>query len=57
MGTIEIIQSVETSAQPGDDLMKHKYSIDDVDKIVKEAQRLKELETLNGVILNLCKKK
>lgn len=56
MDTLSIIQSVETSAKPGDDLMEKKYSIDEVDVIVKEARRLQELETLKSVIVNLSKR-
>ena len=53
MDTLTIIQMADTGIDAGTDLCKHKYSVEEVDLIVKETKRQQELETLNKVILNL----
>lgn len=56
MYTLDIIQHAETKIPPGTDLYKYKYSLEEVDVIVREAQARKEVETLKNIILYISKK-
>lgn len=56
MDTLNTIQNAETKIQAGTDLYRYKYNLDEVDIIVKEAQRQKEIDTLKNIILYISKK-